>query len=121
QTLELTQPSQAVADILAPYQAELDTFRTQQIGSITETLDFERIPLAFAAGETPTGSYAAYFVADSFLKYLPKADIAIQNSGGVRSQFLSGTFTVADAYTMLPFSNTLATVDMTGSQIVAVL
>src|SRR5690606_19815029 len=47
--------------------------------------------------------------------------IAIQNSGGVRSQFLAGPFTVADAYTMLPFSNTLATVELTGEQVVAVL
>lgn len=121
QTLAVVEPSVQVTEILAPYSAELEEFRTQQIGTVAETLGFERIPDAFEAGETPTGSYAAYYVADSFLHYLPQADIAIQNSGGVRSQFLAGPFTVADAYTMLPFSNTLATVDLTGEQVVSVL
>lgn len=120
-TLAIVEPSAQVTEILEPYSAELEEFRNQQIGSVAETLGFERIPEAFEAGETPTGSYAAYYVADSFLQYLPQADIAIQNSGGVRSQFLAGPFTVADAYTMLPFSNTLATVELTGEQVVAVL
>jgi len=120
-TLALQQPDPAVAAILAPYSQELEEFRTQTLGSVAETLPFDRIPAAFAAGSTPTGSYAAYYVADAFLKYMPKADIAIQNAGGVRTQFLQGPFTVADAYTMLPFSNTVATVDMRGDGVVAVL
>lgn len=121
ETLALVEPSEAVSELLAPYQAELEAFRSQEIGSVEQTLGFERIPEAFEVGETPTGSYAAFVVAESFLEYLPHADIAIQNSGGVRSEFLSGPFTVADAYTMLPFSNTIATIDLTGEQVVAVL
>jgi 5''-nucleotidase/2'',3''-cyclic phosphodiesterase and related esterases len=120
-TLVLQEPDPVVAELLAPYTQELEAFRGETIGEVEVTMPFERIPAAFAAGETPTGSYAAHVVADAFLAYLPYADIAIQNSGGVRTEFLSGPFTVADAYTMLPFSNTLATLTMTGADVVAVL
>nr|WP_240548915.1 5'-nucleotidase [Alloalcanivorax xenomutans] len=84
-------------------------------------MPFERIPTPFQAGETPTGSYAAQVVADAFLTYLPKADVAIQNAGGVRAPLEDGEFTVADAYNILPFSNTVVTIDMTGADIVKVL
>lgn len=121
QTLVLQQPDPQVAEILVPYSKELESFRAQDLGTVAQTMPFERIPTAFAPGAAPTGSYAAHVVADSFLAYLPHADIAIQNAGGVRTEFLSGTFTVADAYTMLPFSNTVATLTMTGAQVVAAL
>lgn len=120
-TLALQVPDAEVAAILAPYAEELEAFRGETLGTVAETMPFERIPTAFATGEAPTGSHAAHIVADSFLAYLPYANVAIQNAGGVRTEFLSGPFTVADAYTMLPFSNTLATLTMTGEEIVAVL
>lgn len=120
-TLVVQVPDPAVDAMLEPYRQELEEFRGQGLGTVAATMPFERIPTPFAAGQAPTGSYAAYIVADSFLKYLPHADIAIQNAGGVRTEFLSGPFTVADAYTMLPFSNTLATLRMTGADVVSVL
>ncbi|MCD0503819.1 bifunctional metallophosphatase/5'-nucleotidase [Bordetella petrii] len=121
ETLALQAPDAEVAAILQPYSQQLEDFRQQTLGSVAQTLPFDRIPAAFAAGSAPTGSYAAYYVADAFLKYMPRADIAIQNAGGVRTQFLQGPFSVADAYTMLPFSNTVATVDLRGADVIAVL
>lgn len=120
-TVRLQTTDATVEDVLVPYRAELETFKTQVIGSVAETQPFDRIPAAFSAGQKPTGSYAAHVVADSFLSYMPKADIAIQNAGGVRTQFLQGQFSVADAYTMLPFSNTIATITISGAQVVGVL
>lgn len=120
-TLTLQEPDAEVAAILEPYARQLEAFRGETLGTVAETMPFERIPTAFSAGETPTGSHAAHIVADSFLAYLPYADLAIQNAGGVRTEFLSGPFTVADAYTMLPFSNTVATLTLTGEEVVAVL
>tara|TARA_R110001592_G_scaffold337300_1_gene623463 strand:+ start:55276 stop:56802 length:1527 start_codon:yes stop_codon:yes gene_type:complete len=121
ETIKEVAPSPVVEAIIAPYKAELVAFQAQQLGEVVELLPFTRIPTAFAAGETPTGSYAAHIVADAFLKYLPNVDIAIQNSGGVRTAFTDGVFTVADAYTMLPFSNTVVTIDMSGQDIINVL
>ena len=121
ETVKEIAPSALVESIIEPYKAELEVFRLQDIGSVSTFMPFNRIPSSFAAGEIPTGSYAAHIVADAFLKYLPKADVAIQNSGGVRTAFNQGVFTVADAYTMLPFSNTLVTIKMSGQDIVNVL
>ena len=120
-TIRLQTTDASVDAILTPYRKELEAFQKKIIGSVTTTMPFERIPTAFSAGQKPTGSYAAYVVADSFLKYLPKADLAIQNAGGVRTEFLQGSFSVADAYTMLPFSNMIATIRIKGAQVVSVL
>ncbi|MBT1064224.1 5'-nucleotidase C-terminal domain-containing protein [Bowmanella sp. Y26] len=111
----------AVDAILAPYKQELESFKQSQLGHVEQTMPFTRIPTAFAAGEQPSGSFAAQVVADAFLHYLPKADVAIQNAGGVRAELHQGPFTVADAYQILPFSNTVVTLDLTGAEILQVL
>ncbi|MDN4501498.1 5'-nucleotidase C-terminal domain-containing protein [Alteromonadaceae bacterium BrNp21-10] len=111
----------AVNDIIQPYKESLAEYQKVELGTVTQTMPFTRIPTDFIAGQQPSGSYAAQVVADAFLTYLPKADVSIQNAGGVRSEFTSGVFTVADAYTILPFSNTVVTIDMTGAQIIKVL
>lgn len=120
-TVRVAEESQAILDILTPYKAEMESFKQETLGQVAQYMPFERIPTPFPAGATPTGSYAAQVVADAFLTYLPKADVAIQNAGGVRAPLEDGEFTVADAYNILPFSNTVVTIDMTGADIVKVL
>ena len=56
-----------------------------------------------------------------FLYKVPDADFAIQNAGGCRTDIDKGAFSIADAYSILPFSNTLVTLVMTGAQIKSVL
>lgn len=120
-TIRQIAEDQSILDLIAPYKAQLEAYKQQSLGTVTEPMPFTRIPTDFAPGDKPTGSYAAQVVADAFLTYLPKADVAIQNAGGVRAPLDDGNFTVADAYTILPFSNTVVTVDMTGADIVQVL
>ena len=60
-------------------------------------------------------------MAKGFLTIEKTADIAIQNGGGCRTDLPSGDFSIGDAYTMLPFANTMLTLKMTGKQIVTVL
>ncbi len=114
-------PAAIVENILKPYRDEIESRRNEQIGTISETMGYTRIPTPFAAGQTPTGSYAAYVVAEAFKQANPRIDVAIQNAGGVRTQFLEGKFTVGDAISALPFSNTVVMLDMTGEEIVRVL
>ena len=47
--------------------------------------------------------------------------IALTNGGGLRASLPSGTVTVGDVLTVLPFQNTLATVNVTGATIIAAL
>lgn len=56
-------------------------------------------------------------VARSFIDSVPIADFAIQNAGGCREDILAGDFTFGDAFSILPFSNTLVNMKMTGDQI----
>lgn len=120
-TVRQVAEAEDVLALIAPYKAELEAYKQESLGTVLAPMPFTRIPSDFAPGEQPSGSYAAQVVAEAFLSYLPKADVAIQNAGGVRAALDDGNFTVADAYTILPFSNTVVTIDMTGAQIVKVL
>lgn len=111
----------AVDDIIKPYREAVKAKMAEEIGSIQETLSNERIPKPFTDAKDANGSFAAQVVADSFLENVPNADVAIQNAGGVRENFLQGKYTMADAYTMLPFSNTITTLKITGEEICNVL
>ncbi len=56
------------------------------------------------------------FVADVMRK-AAKADIAIQNGGGLRRDIPEGDITMGLMYELLPFDNTLFTFDLTGKQV----
>lgn len=49
------------------------------------------------------------------------ATIAFQNGGGIRSSIDAGEITVGDVLTVLPFSNTLATVQVSGADVIEAL
>jgi len=50
-----------------------------------------------------------------------RADFAIVNSGGVRESMPAGKLTYKDVLKVQPFGNTVATVDLTGSEVMAYL
>ena len=57
------------------------------------------------------------FMADA-VRYATKADIAMQNPGGVRYDSMhGGDITKADVYNLDPFNNSLVICDMTGKQV----
>jgi len=45
------------------------------------------------------------------------ADVAMQNSGGIRDQIMKGPITMGDLYRVLPFDKFIVTMDLTGKQI----
>ncbi len=49
------------------------------------------------------------------------ADVAMENGGGIRSSIPPGPVTLADVYTVLPFENSIVTLDMTGTELQAFL
>ena len=55
------------------------------------------------------------------IRYEAKTDIAITNGGGFRADIDEGEITVGEVLSVLPFSNTVATLKLTGAQIVASL
>ncbi|MAD46482.1 MAG: NAD nucleotidase [Oceanospirillaceae bacterium] len=124
--LAVVTPDAAAQTVLDTYTTQLDTFRNNVIGTASEDLCLARIPgRAYGdetcEGETDKGSDIANVVAQAFLYLSKNADIAIQNGGGVREDIFAGNITIGDAYTLLPFANTLTDLEMTGAEIRQVL
>lgn len=115
------------AALLAQYESETAVLTQTVIGSVSEDLCLVRWPgdsrstICEPSATYARGSDISNIVAKAFMEVTPTADIAIQNAGGVRVDVEAGDYTIADAYTLLPFTNTLVTLEMTGQQIVDVL
>lgn len=112
---------------LASFTAQVDELKGTVIGQSVDNLCLVRIPGESRSNIcTPeeTAQYGAdisNLVALAFKEMALEADIAIQNGGGVRVDVPAGDLTLGTAYQLLPFSNTLVNLEMTGAEIKAVL
>jgi 5'-nucleotidase len=61
------------------------------------------------------------FVSDSMRTYFPDVDFAFTNAGGLRADIDEGPITLEEIYAVLPFNNTLVTMELTGAQVEQVL
>ncbi|GAB1621120.1 NAD nucleotidase [Agarivorans albus] len=115
------------ADLLAVYAEEVDVLKQSVVGDVAQNLCFERIPgqgrstLCDVSATSANGSDISNLVAQAFLEQAIRGDVAIQNAGGVRNDVPQGDYTIGDAYTLLPFANTLVYLEMTGAEIKTVL
>ncbi|MCI2777966.1 multifunctional 2',3'-cyclic-nucleotide 2'-phosphodiesterase/3'-nucleotidase/5'-nucleotidase [Clostridium perfringens] len=98
-------------DILAKFEADLAPIMNEKVADLSVDLPHDR-----DTGVSPMGATVA-----ETMRRIVDADIAITNGGGVRAPLMSGTVTVGDMYTILPFDNTLVTMEMKGSDIIKVL
>ncbi|GAD88967.1 putative 5'-nucleotidase [Vibrio halioticoli NBRC 102217] len=67
------------------------------------------------------GSIMANVVAEAFVDMSLRSDLAIQNSGGVRTTIEEGDVSVGHAFNVLPFTNFLVNLNMTGQEIINTL
>ena len=67
-------------------------------------------------GETNMGNFFTYAMKD-----IVNADIAVSNSGGIRASLETGEVTYRDILTVHPFGNTIVTLSVTGSELLAYL
>jgi 5'-nucleotidase len=125
-------PDAGAAALLQGYADQVATRKAQTIGTASESLCAVRVPgetvnrsAGVAGCETANqrahGNDVAQHVAASFLHALPQADVAIINGGGVRVPLGAGPLTMNAAFTLLPFTNTLVQLPVTGQQLQAVL
>lgn len=126
--VKLVRPDGQTTALLATFEDQIETLTQEVIGSVTQDLCLERFPgqgrgapLCTAEQTSVNGSDISNIVAKAFMTVTPTADVAIQNGGGVRVSQPAGDFTIGDAFTLLPFSNTLVTLELTGAQIKQVL
>lgn len=120
-------PDANIDNILQPYKTQLTALGNQVIALALETMCHQRT-IGNADPNCPTklsrtavGGGVCNIVAQGFLYNAKTADVAIQNGGGCRTSIFAGNFTFGAASTLLPFSNVLVTIKVTGDQIRRVL
>jgi 5'-nucleotidase len=130
--VRVTTPEAAAAQTLSTYTSQVAAQKAVTIGNATEALCLVRLPgestnrsTGVAGCETANtlarGSDAAQVVAEAFLTASKRADFALQNAGGVRIALPVGTLSMNTAFTILPFTNVLVEMNLTGAQVVAAL
>lgn len=110
-----------VRELVGIYEAELMTYAYEVVGMTSKDLLHQRVP----GGDLPGGSLIAPMICDAMLWKMDQvglnADIAILNAGGARIAVPAGDITVGTVYTLMPFGNSLAVLDLSGVQVTAVL
>ena len=123
--IEIVEGDPVVAEQLAKYSVQLEDAQKTVIGQAADDLLHIYAPGTYEGVTLPDGSQIAPNVADSYLWQLNSrnydADLVILNAGGVRTAVYKGDITIETAYTVLPFSNTLYVLEMTGAEVKQVL
>ncbi|MHA7879294.1 MAG: bifunctional metallophosphatase/5'-nucleotidase [Saccharospirillum sp.] len=120
-------PDAGAQATLASYTAQVDELKNTVIGRSVDDLCLVRIPgesrstICEPSETARYGSDISNLVALAFNEMALEADFAIQNGGGVRVDVPAGDLTLGTAYQLLPFSNTLVNLEMTGAEIKSVL
>lgn len=100
----------AVQAIVDKAQDEVGPVKNRVLGYTTYELGHDKF----------THSVLGQWVTDS-MRRRTKADIAFENGGGLRASIPAGTITLGSLYQVVPFDNTLITLELTGKQIMSVL
>lgn len=116
---------ETTAKLLEKYRKQKQELGNEVVGEIIGEVmpggSANRIPNS----ENPKGSIATRFIAETMLTQMrsfgSNIDFTLQNSGGVRANINPGKVTFNDAYTLLPFGNTLYLLDMKGSEVKQVI
>lgn len=125
--LSIVTPDADAEAVLAQFSGQVDVLQQQIIGEATADLCLERIPgegrsqICDVDDTAANGGDIQQLVTDAFLARSFEADIAIQNSGGIRIDIPEGDITIADVFELLPFANTIVNLEMTGEEVAAVL
>jgi 5'-nucleotidase len=107
-------PDPEIAKLVEERRAAAEKYTSRIVGRTTE-------PLSNVREETGFGN----LITDAFIEYGRQqgwqTEIAFYNMAGVRASFPAGQLTFGQLYEALPFSNTVVSVDLTGSQVAAII
>ncbi|GAM71513.1 5'-nucleotidase [Vibrio sp. JCM 19236] len=133
-SLSIVEDDVIASEKLSVYSDEIEEKKKDVIGNSLNNLCNDRVPgQGHGSGDicgsgTPErefmdqyGSVMGHIVSKAFLELSLQSDIAIQNTGGVRNSIPEGDVTVGHAFDVLPFTNLLVNLTMTGQEIVDTL
>jgi len=110
-------PDSAVVERLAALGAPIEELKNTVIGNATAPIDGSRDNCR--ARECQMGNLVAEAILDRTAGQ--GISIVIQNGGGLRASVDQGDITMGEVLTVLPFSNTLATMQISGADVIAAL
>jgi 5'-nucleotidase len=109
---DLYRSDPAEAKLIASYEAVAAPIENKVVGQVTAPVSRE----PNAAGESALGD----IIADSQLAAakVDGAQVAFMNAGGIRTNIAkTGAVTYADIFAVLPFGNSIVTLDLSGAQL----
>jgi 2',3'-cyclic-nucleotide 2'-phosphodiesterase (5'-nucleotidase family) len=104
-------PSPKISALIEEIQSSIKEEYNREIGFCE--IDRTREP-------HPVESVLGNWITDA-MRWKTGAQLAFQNSGGIRADIASGSITIADIYELSPFNNVLMVFELTGEQIKGVL
>ncbi|MGD6803420.1 cell wall-binding repeat-containing protein [Rossellomorea vietnamensis] len=111
--IESDPEAQALLDEL---KGPLEEMKQTVVGSSAAFLNGERNDVR--TKETNLGNMIADAMLEKAQQNNGPATIAIQNAGGIRASIDEGPVTLEEVLTVMPFGNTLVTLDLTGEEII---
>lgn len=114
----------AAAALLKTYSEKIEEIKVKEIGAVAESeLTNPRVKEdtdpSVRKNETALGNIITDGMLSKAKKYNGKVIMALQNGGGIRASIDAGPITVGEVITVLPFGNTLATMEVTGAELKA--
>ena len=119
------QPDPYAVNLLAPFKEVVDKISNDPIGvSLLAPLENPRDEGDVNApsvrkNETPLGNLITDGMFEKALEYDANVIGAVQNGGGIRAAIDAGDVTTGEVLTTLPFGNTLAVMNLKGSELLA--
>ena len=107
-------PDPEIAAIVEAHRSEAAKYTSRVVGTLTSDLDNPR-------DENGIGNMIGDALLEYGLKQGWKTDVAFYNAAGVRAPLKAGPVTYGQLYSVLPFENTIVSVDLTGVQLKGVL
>ena len=108
-------PDPEIVALVDARRAEADKYTSRVVGTLKSDLD----------GSSRDENAIGDLIGDAFVEYGKgqgwKTDVAFYNAAGIRSSLKAGPVTYGELYQVLPFENTLVSVDLTGAQLKEVL
>ncbi|MFC4403588.1 5'-nucleotidase C-terminal domain-containing protein [Gracilibacillus xinjiangensis] len=112
------------SELLAGYAEQVDKVKNEESGGIAEVeLPNPRISdnndsnISVRNSETALGNLITDGMLAKAKEFNPDTTIAVQNSGGIRTSIDQGPITIGEILTVMPFGNTLAIMELKGSEL----
>ena len=131
--VKVVTPDAGAAQVLASFSGKVTQAKAELIGSSAQDLCLVRVPgdtkdnrsgglaACTTANTLARGSDISQVVAEAFLYQAKRSDFALQNGGGVRVSVAAGPLSMNTAFTVLPFTNVIVELDISGAQVLAAL